>query len=85
MASKKQGVIYIGVTNNIYRRVWEHKQLRGVHFTNRYNIDKLVYIEETSDISSAIGREKQLKKWNRAWKINLIEKQNPNWLDLYQA
>lgn len=84
MASKKHGVLYIGVTNDIYRRVWEHKQPGDKHFTHKYNVRTLVYAEETDDISAAITREKQLKKWNRAWKIRLIEQANPEWEDLYQ-
>ena len=85
MANKTNTTIYIGVTGNLIKRVWEHKNklIRG--FTTRYNIDKLVYYEETTDVNSAIAREKQLKGWNRARKNQLIEKVNPNWDDLYDG
>lgn len=75
-------MLYIGVTNNIYARVNQHKQGFGSEYCKKYGLDKLVYCEETSDVSSAIKREKQLKKWNRSWKIRLIEEQNPSWNDL---
>lgn len=82
LASNKNGTLYIGVTNNLIRRVMEHKQSKIKGFTEKYNIKNLVYFEETTDINSALQREKQLKKWNRKWKINLIEKNNPYWKDL---
>ena len=83
LANKEGGTLYIGVTNNLEGRVWEHKQ--GVYkgFSSKYKINRLVYYENYSDINEAITREKQLKKWNRAWKIQLIEKDNPRWEDLY--
>lgn len=83
LASKKYGTLYIGVTNNLLKRVWEHKNNIIDGFTKEYNIHILVYHEETGDIESAILREKRLKKWRRGWKINLIEKMNPKWDDLY--
>ena len=83
-ANKKHGTPYIGVTNDLQKRVYEHKQKMVKGFSKRYNISRLVYYEKTTDIHSAISREKQLKKWNRAWKIRLIEKNNPEWLDLYE-
>jgi putative endonuclease len=83
LANKKYGTIYIGVTNNLLRRVYEHKKKIIKGFTSRYGIDKLVYAEETSDIYSALLREKQLKKWNREWKLELIHKMNPEWKDLF--
>lgn len=83
MASKINGVLYIGVTNNLIRRVYEHKNDLVEGFTSRYKVHKLVYFEETSDINSAILREKQIKKWNRGWKIKMIEADNPGWNDLY--
>ncbi len=83
MASKKNGTLYIGVTNDLVRRVWEHKHNIIQGFTQKYNIHKLVWFEETSDITAAIVREKQMKKWRRQWKIDLIEKINPEWVDLY--
>ena len=83
MASKRNGTLYIGVTNHLIRRVYEHKNGLLEGFTKKYKIDNLVYYELTTTIESAIKREKQLKKWNRQWKINLIEKNNPEWDDLY--
>jgi len=82
LASKRNGTLYIGVTNDLERRVAEHKQ--GVHdgFTKEYGIRSLVYLEWFPDIRDAITREKQLKKWNRQWKLQLIEKENPEWIDL---
>ena len=83
LANKRNGTLYIGVTSNLIKRVYEHKNNIIEGFTNKYNIHKLVYYEITSDIESAIRREKQLKKWNREWKLNLIENSNPEWRDLY--
>ncbi len=83
MASKQDGMLYIGVTSNLIKRVYEHKHDLAAGFTSKYHIHNLVYFEVTEDINSAISREKQLKKWNRAWKIALIEKNNPSWRDLY--
>jgi len=82
LASKRNGTLYIGVTNDLERRILEHKQKIRKGFTEKYNVDKLVYYEDTDDIGEAILREKQLKKWERKWKINLIEKENPTWRDL---
>jgi putative endonuclease len=82
LASKKDGVLYIGVTNSLTRRLSEHKGAQIESFTKKYFIHKLVYYEATTDISSAIAREKCLKRWERKWKIELIEKDNPKWLDL---
>ncbi len=83
VTNKKYGVLYIGVTNNLVRRVYEHKHSIIEGFTKRYNINKLVYFEVYDEIEEAILREKRLKKWNRQWKINLIENENSNWDDLY--
>lgn len=83
LGSRKNGTLYIGVTNNLVKRIWQHKNGVVEGFTKKYNVDKLIYFEESSDINSAITREKQLKKWNRAWKIKLIEEFNPAWKDLY--
>ena len=77
LASKKNGTLYIGMTNNLQKRLYEHKNKIVPGFSQKYNIDKLVYFEITSDVKSAIAREKQLKKWNRKWKLELIEKSNP--------
>ena len=75
--------MYIGITNDLAKRVFEHKEGFIYGFTKKYNIKMLVYFEQTPDLYSALKREKQLKKWNRAWKIELIEKSNPDWQDLY--
>jgi putative endonuclease len=83
MASKTNSVIYIGVTNDLKRRCYEHKNKLIEGFTFKYNIDKLVYFEHHININDAIKREKQLKKWNRAWKDRLINEMNPEWKDLY--
>jgi putative endonuclease len=83
LATEKKGTLYIGVTNHITRRVYEHKEKMVEGFSQKYAIDKLVYAEEYADVREALYREKCLKKWNRAWKIKLIEGQNPNWDDLY--
>ncbi|HSX25266.1 MAG TPA: GIY-YIG nuclease family protein [Candidatus Andersenbacteria bacterium] len=83
LANKKQGTLYIGVTNNLVRRIHEHKHGLVPGFTKKYGVKNLVYFELTSDIKIGIAREKQLKKWNRDWKIRLIEKDNPDWNDLY--
>jgi len=83
--NKKGGTLYIGVTNNLEGRIWEHKEKINKGFTSKYKVDKLVYYETYNDINEAITREKQLKTWNRQWKINLIEKENPNWEDLYNS
>ena len=84
MASRKNGTLYIGVTNDLLRRVWQHKNDVHDGFTQKYGVHRLVWYESTTDVHSAIQREKQLKKWRRQWKINLIEKKNPNWDDLYE-
>jgi len=83
MSNKNNNVLYVGVTNNLERRVWEHKnEINKNSFTTKYKCHKLVYFEYTSSIKTAITREKQLKNWKREWKNELIEKQNPNWVDL---
>src|SRR5437773_2700134 len=84
LASQKNGTLYIGVTNDLIRRVNEHKNGLIEGFTKKYNVKLLVYFEATEEIEGAIQREKQMKKWNRKWKIELIEKNNPNWRDLYE-
>jgi len=83
LASKKDGTLYIGVTSDLVKRIYEHKNDLVEGFTKKYTIHDLVYLEATESVESAIVREKQLKKWNRAWKIRLIEKTNPGWRDLY--
>ncbi|MEQ8356073.1 MAG: GIY-YIG nuclease family protein [Kiloniellaceae bacterium] len=83
LASCKHGTLYIGVTNDIARRVWEHRQGRGSKFVQKYRVTRLVYVEAHEEIARAIQREKTLKEWQRAWKIQLIERDNPDWEDLY--
>ena len=82
LTNKSSKVLYIGVTNNLERRMYEHKNKMIDGFTKRYNLTKLIYFEEASDIRSAIEREKQLKNWHRDWKIKLINNFNPEWKDL---
>ncbi len=84
LASKRNGTLYVGVTNDLIRRVYEHKHDLIGGFTAKYKVHTLVYYEHTSDIRSAIEREKRLKKWRREWKIKLIESMNPQWHDLYE-
>jgi len=83
LASGQHGTLHIGVTNDLIRRVYEHKNKVIKGFTTRYKINRLVWYETRDDPISAITREKELKKWRRDWKINLIEGENPNWDDLY--
>lgn len=84
MASKPNGTLYIGVTNDLGRRVYEHKSGEGSRFAARYHVTNLVWYETYADINEAIAREKMLKKWERAWKIRLILEFNPEWTDLYE-
>ncbi len=85
LASKRNGTLYVGVTNDLVRRVYEHKHDLVEGFTRKYQVHDLVYFEQTEEVVSAITREKQIKKWNRAWKIELIEKANKDWRDLYET
>ncbi|HEY4481287.1 MAG TPA: GIY-YIG nuclease family protein [Candidatus Brocadiaceae bacterium] len=85
LANKRNGTLYVGVTNDLIRRVDEHRRGEISGFTKKYSVHKLVYFEQTPDIKSAIAREKLLKRWKRTWKIKLIEKDNPKWKDLYQT
>ena len=80
--TNKSGTLYTGVTNNLKRRSWEHKYKIHESFTEKYNVDKLIYFEEYKNIDDAITREKQLKNWHRQWKINLIKKVNPNFEEI---
>lgn len=82
MANWNNSVLYVGVTNNIERRDWEHKLKKVPGFTEKYNVTKLVYYEETDDVNAALSREKQLKKWRREKKDFLVNKMNPEWIDL---
>lgn len=83
IASKRNGTLYIGVTLDLPKRIYQHKTNATEGFTKEYGVHILVYYECTEDIEGAIAREKQLKKWNRKWKLNLIERDNPEWKDLY--
>lgn len=85
LASRINGTLYIGVTNNLIRRVWEHKHNLMKGFTEKYGVHELVYYEQYQDINEAILKEKQMKKWKRYWKIKLINKFNPKWEDLYNS
>ena len=83
LASKRNGTLYVGVTNYIGRRIFEHKEKIIKGFTAKYKVDKLVYYEIYEDVRDVIAREKRIKEWKRSWKIKMIEKVNPNWDDLY--
>jgi putative endonuclease len=83
LASRKQGTLYLGVTKDLVRRAWQHKAKALPGFTSRYDVDRLVWFESYDDPENAITREKEIKKWRRAWKVALIEKDNPDWKDLY--
>lgn len=83
LTSKPKGTLYTGVTSNLLQRIWQHKNNQVKGFTQKYDVKRLVYYEVAEDIVSAITREKQIKKWNREWKIRLIEEMNPEWEDLY--
>ena len=83
LASRRNGTLYIGVTSDLVKRVWQHKNDVLEGFTKKYGVHTLVYCEMHTDMTEAIRREKRLKKWNRAWKIELIEEENPQWLDLW--
>jgi putative endonuclease len=85
MASRKHGTLYVGVTNNLVRRIYEHKIKAVPGFTSRYGVHSLVWFEGYDDPLNAIAREKELKKWRRQWKVNLIEQTNPEWIDLYDG
>jgi putative endonuclease len=83
LASRKSGTLYLGVTRDLVRRVWEHKSKAAPGFTSRYEVNRLIWFEVYDDPTTAITREKEIKKWRRVWKIALIEKSNPEWRDLY--
>lgn len=85
LASKPYGTLYIGTTSDLGRRVWEHKNKLVAGFTKRYRIDRLVWFEVHQSSAAALRREKQLKEWKRDWKINLLERDNPHWVDLYPS
>ena len=83
MTNRPNGTLYTGVTNDLIRRTHEHRTHAAKGFTDRYNLERLVWFEQHTDPTEAIEREKAIKKWNRAWKVELIEKDNPNWNDLW--
>jgi putative endonuclease len=85
LASKRNGTLYIGVTSNLVKRIWEHKNNMVEGFTKRYNLHRLVWYELHENMESAITREKRLKNWKRKWKLELIESNNPKWLDLFNT
>ena len=83
VTNKKRGTLYIGITSDLLGRIWQHKNKIFTGFTKKYNLDKLVYYDMSDRVEIAIAREKQLKNWKRQWKIELIERENPQWNDLY--
>ncbi|MBW8186305.1 GIY-YIG nuclease family protein [Shewanella nanhaiensis] len=83
LASKRNGTLYVGVTSDLVKRIWEHKEHLVEGFTKKYSVTQLVHYEITDTMQSAFTREKQLKNWQRQWKINLIEEHNPEWSDLF--
>ena len=85
LANKRNGTLYVGVTSDLVQRIWEHKNNMLEGFTKHYNVHKLVWYELHESMESAIVREKRLKDWKRAWKLKLIESNNPDWLDLYDT
>ena len=85
LSSQPQGTLYAGVTSDLRKRIWEHKQKAVPGFTTRYGVDRLVWFEPHELWETAIRREKQIKEWKRAWKIQLIEQENPYWIDLYRS
>jgi len=85
LASRPYGTLYIGVTSNLIERIWQHREAPVASFTKKYNIKRLVWYEIHTNVTQAITHEKQLKQWNRNWKINLIQSINPAWNDLYPS
>ena len=83
MANQRNGTLYVGVTSDLVKRVWQHRTHATEGFTDKYKVTSLVWFEQHETMESAITREKAIKKWNRAWKLNLIEKTNSDWLDLW--
>ncbi|OQW40992.1 MAG: GIY-YIG nuclease [Proteobacteria bacterium SG_bin4] len=83
LASQRNGTLYIGVTSNLIQRIWQHREGLAEGFTQKYGVKTLVWYEQHATMESAIAREKALKKWNRAWKLKLIEETNPQWRDLW--
>ena len=85
LASRRNGTLYVGVTSDLVKRIWEHRNHVVAGFTQKYGVDKLVWYEPHASMESAIQREKSIKEWKRVWKMNLIEKTNPEWVDLYET
>jgi len=85
LASRKHGTLYVGVTNDVAKRVAEHREGKASSFTRKYNVHRLVYSESHDQVEDAIRREKAMKNWQRAWKVRLIESANPEWQDLWQT
>lgn len=85
LASARYGTLYVGVASDILERVWQHREGLVDGFTKTYNVKQLVWFETHADVTAAIAREKQIKKWNRSWKIDLIQENNPHWRDLYDG
>jgi len=85
LASRKHGTLYLGVTNDLIRRVYQHKSKALAGFTAKYGVNRLVWFETHDDVTAAISREKEIKKWRRNWKIALIETGNPDWRDLWES
>jgi putative endonuclease len=83
LSNRKHGVLYVGVTSDLVKRVWQHREGLAAGFTRRYNVKTLVWFETHGEMLTAIAREKQIKKWNRAWRIEWIERENRGWRDLY--
>jgi putative endonuclease len=84
LASGRYGTLYTGVTSDLIKRAWQHRETLAEGFTKRYDVKRLMWYEVHNDVNAAITREKQIKKWNRAWKIELIQEKNPQWRDLYE-
>jgi putative endonuclease len=85
LSSRRNGTLYVGVTSDLVKRIWQHKEGIVDGFTKKYNVKQLVYYEQHQNAESAIHREKRLKEWKRSWKLDLIERFNSNWLDLYDS
>jgi putative endonuclease len=84
LASKRNGTLYTGVTSNLVQRIWQHRNNQMPSFSQRYHVHQLVYFELHQSMEQAITREKQIKKWNRKWKLRLIQERNPEWIDLWE-
>jgi putative endonuclease len=85
LSSQRRGTLYVGITSNLTKRAYEHKNDLVDGFTKKYGVHQLVYYEVATDAKAALSRERQIKKWNRAWKLRLIEEHNPEWVDLYDS